>query len=194
MIPTPPSAITGRVMASSPDNTSKVFRNGIADFGHLRDVAAGFFHAGDVRDFGQPRQRAGFDVRAGAARDVVKNERLVHGFGDGAEVPVLAFLRGLVVVGRRGEDAHSLPGARPTSLAFSTASWVEFEVAPATMGTRPATTSIVISMTCSHSSCESVGVSPVVPQGTRKSMPDSTCHATRLRRAVSSMEPSCETE
>src|SRR6478672_6596453 len=54
------------------------------------------------------------------------------------------------------------------------------------MGTRPAATSIVVSITCSHSSCESVGVSPVVPQGTRKSIPDSTCHATRLRRAVSS--------
>ena len=64
------------------------------------------------------------------------------------------------------------------------------EVAPAIMGTRPATTSIVVSITCSHSSCVRVGVSPVVPHGTRKSMPDSTCHATKLRRAASSMEPS----
>ncbi len=55
------------------------------------------------------------------------------------------------------------------------------------MGTRPAATSMVTSITCSHSSCVSVGVSPVVPQGTRKSIPDSICHATRLRSAVSSI-------
>src|ERR1700733_5424136 len=49
---------------------------------------------------------------------------------------------------------------------------------------------MVVSITCSHSSWLRVGVSPVVPQGTRKSIPDSTCHATRLRSAASSTEPS----
>ena len=111
IIPTPPSAISGKVTASSPDNTAKVFRNGIADFSHLTDVAAGFLDSGDVRDLGQPRQRAGLDVRAGAARDVIKNDGLVHGFRDGAEVPVLSFLRRLVVVRRSREDAID-PGQR----------------------------------------------------------------------------------
>src|SRR5512143_1436677 len=84
----------------------------------------------------------------------------------------------------------STPGMAATILARSTASAVEFEVAPATIGTRRATTSMVISMTRSHSSRVSVGVSPVVPHGTRKSIFDSTCQATSERRAFSSTEPS----
>lgn len=85
----------------------------------------------------------------------------------------------------------STPPRAATWRAFSTASRVEFEVAPATMGTRPPATSTAMSMTRSHSSGDRVGVSPVVPQGTRKSMPDSTCQATNDRSAGSSMEPSC---
>src|SRR5580658_4670855 len=59
----------------------------------------------------------------------------------------------------------STPGRAATSFAFSTASRVELEVAPAITGTRPATTSTVTSITCNHSSCDRVGVSPVVAQG-----------------------------
>src|SRR6266403_1512663 len=81
-------------------------------------------------------------------------------------------------------------GRAATSLALATASCVEFEVAPATTGTRPAATSTVTSITRSHSSCVRVGVSPVVPQGIRKSIPDSTCQETRFRKAVSSTAPS----
>ena len=89
--------------------------------------------------------------------NVVENDRLfAHGLGNRVEVPVLAFLRGLVVIGRRGENGIDA-WPRGNSLAFSTASCVEFEVAPATMGTRPATTSIVVSITCSHSSCDERG-------------------------------------
>src|SRR5262249_9847569 len=58
------------------------------------------------------------------------------------------------------------------------------------MGTRPLTTSLVMSMTRSHSDSVRVGVSPVVPQGTRKSIPDATCHSTRDRNAASSTAPS----
>src|SRR5437899_544153 len=76
-----------------------------------------------------------------------------------------------------------------TAWAFSTASRVEFDVAPATMGTRPRAASNVIPNTNLHSLRESVGVSPVVPQGNKKSMPDSTWQVTRLRRDGSSMEP-----
>ena len=130
----------------------KVLRHGIADFRHLADVAAGFLHAGNVRDLSQPRQRGRFDVRAGASGNVVEDDRLVHGFRDGAEVAVLAFLRRLVVVGRSGQDGVDARAGPRASLAFLTASWVEFEVAPATMGTRPAATSTVMSITCSHSS------------------------------------------
>src|SRR5436190_406780 len=58
----------------------------------------------------------------------------------------------------------STPGREATSCALATASCVEFDVAPATMGTRPAATSMVRSMTRSHSSCARVGVSPQVAQ------------------------------
>src|SRR3954471_22589022 len=84
----------------------------------------------------------------------------------------------------------STPLRLATSFALLTASRVEFDVAPATIGTRPFTTSMVMSMTRSHSSWESVGVSPVVPQGTRKSILDSTCHSTNPRKDFSSIEPS----
>src|SRR4029077_19920988 len=76
-----------------------------ADFRHLSDVAAGFLDSGDVRNFGQPRQRGWFDGRARASGDVIKDDGLVHGLRDGAEVPVLSFLRGLVVVRGRSEYA-----------------------------------------------------------------------------------------
>ena len=66
----------------------------------------------------------------------------------------------------------STPLRFATSQAFSTASAVALDVAPATIGTRPAAASMVISITRSHSSLVSVGVSPVVPQGTRKPIPD----------------------
>src|ERR1035438_4048110 len=84
----------------------------------------------------------------------------------------------------------STPLREEASLALETASWVLFEVAPAMIGTRPAAASMVTSITRSHSSWVSVGVSPVVPQGRRKSMPASTCQRTSWRSAISSMLPS----
>src|ERR1019366_4592015 len=58
------------------------------------------------------------------------------------------------------------------------------------IGTRPCAASIVTSITRSHSSWLRVGVSPVVPQGRRKSMPASTCQRTSCRSAISSTLPS----
>ena len=52
----------------------------------------------------------GSRLAAGSAGNVVENDWLVDGFGDGAEMAILAFLRGLVVVGRSGEDrVHARP-------------------------------------------------------------------------------------
>src|ERR1019366_2852391 len=84
----------------------------------------------------------------------------------------------------------STPLREDASLALETASWVLFEVAPAMIGTRPAAASMVTSITRSHSSWVSVGFSPVVPQGRRKSMPASTCQRTSCRSAISSTLPS----
>src|SRR5579863_5463257 len=80
----------------------------------------------------------------------------------------------------------STPLRRSSSRALLTASAVALDVAPATIGTRPSVTSMVTSTTRSHSSLLSVGVSPVVPQGTRKPIPETTCHSTNSRRRFSS--------
>ncbi len=53
----------------------------------------------------QARQRGGLDVHAGAALHAVDDDRQADGGGDGFVVLVQAFLRGLVVVRRDGEDA-----------------------------------------------------------------------------------------
>src|SRR5512135_87379 len=69
------------------------------------------------------------------------------------------------------------------------ASWVELEPAPATTGTRPSAWSMHHSTTCLCSSCDSVGLSPVVPTGTRPLVPSAICQSTRSRKAFSSSEP-----
>ena len=98
--------MTGSVTASSPEKTRKRFGHDVDRFGDLRHVAAGFFDADDVGNLGEARQGRGFEIGGGASGHVVENDRLVaDGFGDGLEMAVLAFLRGLVVVGRGGEDA-----------------------------------------------------------------------------------------
>ena len=58
----------------------------------------------------------------------------------------------------------------------------EFEPTPATTG-RPAAWRIATSSTRRFSSSESVGVSPVVPSGTRKSTPVVTCQSTVAAKA-----------
>src|SRR5262249_3014387 len=46
------------------------------------------------------------------------------------------------------------------------------------------------STTCMCSSCDSVGLSPVVPTGTRPLVPSAICQATSARKAFSSSAPS----
>src|SRR5208337_4948878 len=82
----------------------KILRHDSAKLRDLRDVAAGFLYASNVRDLRQPGQCGWFDVRAAAAWNVVENDRLVDGFGDRAEMAILTFLRRLVVIGRCRKD------------------------------------------------------------------------------------------
>ncbi len=60
MMPRPPSAISGMVMASSPESTMKSSGHVVNHGCHLRDVAGGFFDADDVFDLrrGAPAWRA----------------------------------------------------------------------------------------------------------------------------------------
>src|SRR5215471_18237301 len=69
-------------------------------------------------------------------------------------------------------------------------SWVLYPPAPPITGTLPLASSSVISTTRRCSARVSVGLSPVVPQGTRKSMPLRIWRCTRRRIAASSSERS----
>src|SRR6267154_2871267 len=73
--------------------------------------------------------------------------------------------------------------------ASSMASLVELEPAPAITGTRPLASSMHHSTTRLCSSWFTVGLSPVVPTGTRPWVPSAICQLTRPRKAASSSEP-----
>src|SRR6202047_1560744 len=69
------------------------------------------------------------------------------------------------------------------------ASLVELEPAPAITGTLPLASSTHHSTTRLCSSWLTVGLSPVVPTGTRPWVPSAICQLTRPRKAASSSEP-----
>src|SRR5439155_16198678 len=71
----------------------------------------------------------------------------------------------------------------------STASLVELEPAPAITGTRPLAYSMHHSTSRLYSSWLRVGLSPVVPTGTRPWVPSEICQFTSERNAASSSEP-----
>ena len=138
---------------------------------------------------GEARERRRFDVHAGAALHAVDDDRQRHGGGDGLVVLVEAFLRGLVVIGRDGENAVD---AEAFELARQLDDFARVVAAGAGQhGTScPAASSTVISTTRRCSARVSVGLSPVVPQGTRKSMPASIWRRTRSRSVASSSDRS----
>src|SRR5882672_2909887 len=72
IIPTPPRAIRGRVTASSPANTAKCSGTALQTSA-IWNISAGFLHPGDVREFGQPRQRSWFEVGSGTSGDVIED-------------------------------------------------------------------------------------------------------------------------
>src|SRR5437016_1965166 len=79
--------------------------------------------------------------------------------------------------------------ASTASRAQKTAFAVWLPPAPAMTGTRPAAAFTTAAVTPFLSSPESVADSPVVPHGTRKSMPRSICHSTSAVRARKSIRP-----
>ncbi len=91
-----------RIVAGENQET---FASAADGFGDLSHVAACFFHADDVRDLAEARQRGRLDVRTGASGNVVEDDRLVaNSFCNGLEMAVLALLRGFVVVRRGRKD------------------------------------------------------------------------------------------
>ena len=188
--PTPPSAITGSVTASSPEKTRNVsgtllITSAICVMLPLASFTPMMFEISASRASG-----GRFNVRGGAPGYVVEDDGLaIDRFGDRFEMAILALLRRLVVVRRSRQDrVHS--GARRQFFGFLYG--IVGRVRGGTGHDRHASG-------CDFDSgiddmepfvVGKVGVSPVVPQGTRKSMPESICHATRLRNAASSIEPS----
>jgi hypothetical protein len=75
----------------------------------LAEVALGVFHRADVRVLGCSQDRLVFDRDAGAAGDVVQDDREVGGIRNHAEVGEYPGLGGLVVIRR---DDHDAVGAR----------------------------------------------------------------------------------
>ena len=73
----------------------------------LADVAAGFLNGNDVFNVAsEPYSGFWLDVAAGAARNVVENDRDGDGFSDGLEMHLQTVLGGLVVV--RGDEQNSV--------------------------------------------------------------------------------------
>jgi hypothetical protein len=88
------------------------------------------------------------------------------------------------------ESTASTPRNRLSRLALRKSVRVELWVHPAHTGTRPAAASATMQTAISHSSSSRVAASPVDPQATRKSTPESICQFTNARSAVSSIDPS----
>ena len=86
----------GRVIAGE---YGKTFRNAVDQFDVVTDIAAGFFHADDIRNFGQTQNSVVAHADDGAAGNIINNHRNRSGFGDGFKMLVNAFLRRFVVVG-----------------------------------------------------------------------------------------------
>src|SRR6187399_1632007 len=86
-----------------------------------------------------------------------------------------------------------MAASAPAFLAWrvsSIASSVEFDPVPAMTGTpEPLAAAMQMSITRLCSSMLSVGDSPVVPQGTRPSVPSLICQATNFSNPFSSTEP-----
>src|SRR5208282_3432265 len=91
-----------RVVAGEDD---EAVRDAFEHDRHLRNASRGFLDADDVVDFGEALHGGRLDVDAGAAGNVVKDDRQRNGCGDRFVVLVQALLRGLVVIRADGEDS-----------------------------------------------------------------------------------------
>jgi hypothetical protein len=166
-------------VGSSPEYTPKP--------GHIADqplrtldVAGGFLDADDAGDLGQAQHGVVLHVGHRAAGHVVEHHgQVAHGFGDGLEVLVLAFLRGLVVV---GHDLQLAVGAHLLGVLGQLDGFVRAVGAAAGHdGTRPAACSTDTRMISQCSSTFTVGDSPVVPTTPMQLVPSATCQSMSLR-------------
>ena len=154
---------------------------------HARHVGGRVLHAGNVLEFKQARHGVDRHVDDGAAGNIVDDDRDADGIVDRLVVLVEAFLGRLVVVGR--DDQHRV-GARLLGVARQL-DGLGGRIRAGAGDDRHAASawSTHHSTTCLCSSCDSVGLSPVVPTGTRPLVPSAICQSTMSRNAFSSSEP-----
>ena len=152
----------------------------------LRDahhVGGRVLYARDVLQLEQALHRVDRHVDHRARRNVVDDDRNADRVVDRLEVLVEPLLRRLVVVGRHdqhgvGAGLLGVPGELDR-LARSSSSPRRRSPArglsPARCTTRPR---------CLCSSCDSVGLSPVVPTGTSPLVPSAICQSTKLAKGL----------
>ena len=119
---------------------------------------------------------SGLQIDRGPARDVVEADRHGRRVGDGDEVAVQPLGCGLVVVRCGDEQPVDAQAAHPAGLLDRLAGVV---VGGSRHDRHPARGGLDDRRDHrSRSSADRVCASPVLPQGTRKSMPSSICHST----------------
>ena len=161
----------------------------VALLGDAADVAGRVLDADDVLELVEPLHRVDAHVDDAARRDVVDEDRNADGVVDRLEVPIHA-LPASACCNKASPPAPRRRRPSRRSGRDSIASAVLFEPAPAMTGTRPRASSMQTCTTRRCSSWVSVGLSPVVPTGTRPCDPDEICQSTSARKAVSSNLPS----
>ena len=165
-----------------------------ADPGDLLEVAARLLDRDDARVLGEPQERVGIDVGARSAtgrcrrRSAGRPRRRSPGSGRRASGRRAGCSRA------RRRARHRRRARRPGA---SRGSWPRCRSCrsrrrPGSRSRegRSAATSTVAAMSRSRSSVDRVGDSPVVPHGTRPSMPARICQRTSRRKAASSRSPS----
>ena len=136
----------------------------------------------------EPLHRVDDDVDDRAGRNVVHDDRNADGVVDRLEVLVEPFLGRLVVVGRHHQHGVGagllgvLGQARPPRRSNSSP-----RPRPPAPGPWPARCTTRRPARAPRAT--SVGLSPVVPTGTRPLVPSAICQSTRSRNAFSSTEP-----
>jgi hypothetical protein len=79
--PTAPTEMKGSVSESSPEMSSKVFGDGLAELADAFDRAAGFFDRHDVRAIlGEAGYHGHADLHAAASGNAVENDRELGSF------------------------------------------------------------------------------------------------------------------
>jgi len=153
MIPTPPSAITGKVRAVVAGEHQETLRHRVSAPPRSGLCFAGFLHA---RDNWRPRStspgRRGFDVAECAARHVIEDDRACRPLRRSREVTVIGLLRRFCVVGGEAVRIGVNSGPRRHFFRFSNGLLCRIGGGAGYDRYASATTSIVTSMTRSHSS------------------------------------------